>query len=495
MAASFPFIGPTYTTQSRRAGVERLVNLYVEVTESPGAPVKATYYGRPGLEVEATLPDAPGRGIFAQDGRYFAVAGGTFLEITYPASGVVATVRGAVANDGRPVTMCSNGANGHQVFVVSAGHGYIFDLVSSAFVEVTANFPPGAIQGGFLDGYFIAVWADHFQISARLDGLTWAADDVARPSISSDALVAMAINHRELWLFGERTTEVWYDAGADVAGIGSAFPFAPIPGVFLDWGIGNAPWSVTSFDGSVAWLGMNRAGARVVVRAEQYTPTRISTHAVEWALLQYPSCADVEASSYQEGGHTFLVLTSRANGATWVYDAAVPAPFAWAERSYWNQTTGQEEAIRARGSARYGGAHRVLDRDDGRLYRQALGLYTDAGVPIRASRRLPHVQDAGPMLAFGEFELGLEAGVGLTGDGAGGPLGFEPQLMLRWSDDGGFTWSSEHWTSAGRRGRYRDRAVWRRLGQGRNRVFEVVQTDPVKRAWLWATIDARPGLS
>lgn len=55
--------------------------------------------------------------------------------------------------------------------------------------------------------------------------------------------------------------------------------------------------------------------------------------------------------------------------------------------------------------------------------------------------------------------------------------------MLRWSDDGGHTWSNEHWTSMGAIGAYGYRALWRRLGMTnkiRDRVYEVSGSDPVK---------------
>jgi hypothetical protein len=61
--------------------------------------------------------------------------------------------------------------------------------------------------------------------------------------------------------------------------------------------------------------------------------------------------------------------------------------------------------------------------------------------------------------------------------------GDDPEAMLRWSDDGGHTWSNEHWTSMGRIGEYGFRAFWRRLGMTlklRDRVYEVSGTDPVK---------------
>lgn len=62
-------------------------------------------------------------------------------------------------------------------------------------------------------------------------------------------------------------------------------------------------------------------------------------------------------------------------------------------------------------------------------------------------------------------------------------VGVRPQAMLRWSDDGGHTWSNEHWASMGTIGSYGTRVFWRRLGMTtklRDRVYEISGTDPVK---------------
>jgi hypothetical protein len=63
-----------------------------------------------------------------------------------------------------------------------------------------------------------------------------------------------------------------------------------------------------------------------------------------------------------------------------------------------------------------------------------------------------------------------------------------PKAMLRWSNDGGSTWSSEHWVSIGQLGRYQNRAIWRRLGQARDRIFEVSISDPVKAVIVSANL-------
>jgi len=95
-----------------------------------------------------------------------------------------------------------------------------------------------------------------------------------------------------------------------------------------------------------------------------------------------------------------------------------------------------------------------------------------------------------------EFQIQFQPGVGLTGITQ--PLnnevvGANPQAMLRWSNDGGSTWSNEHWTSIGQIGQYKNRAIWRRLGWSRDRVFEVVVTDPINAVIISANLKAEQG--
>ena len=86
------------------------------------------------------------------------------------------------------------------------------------------------------------------------------------------------------------------------------------------------------------------------------------------------------------------------------------------------------------------------------------------------------------------LQLDMETGVGINiGQGS------DPQVMLRWSDDGGHTWSNEHWVSVGKIGEFYRRAIWRRLGMTlkiRDRVYEVSMTDPVKTAIMGAELFA-----
>jgi len=98
---------------------------------------------------------------------------------------------------------------------------------------------------------------------------------------------------------------------------------------------------------------------------------------------------------------------------------------------------------------------------------------------------------------FDELQLQFQPGVGLEGITTP-PLnqetiGANPQAMLRWSSDGGSTWSNEHWAEIGKVGKYKNRIIWRRLGWARDRIYEVVVTDPINAVIVSANLKASAG--
>jgi len=67
--------------------------------------------------------------------------------------------------------------------------------------------------------------------------------------------------------------------------------------------------------------------------------------------------------------------------------------------------------------------------------------------------------------------------------------------MLRWSDDCGETWSNQLTASMGKVGEYKKRVKFFRLGQARDRIFEISISDPVKRVITGANLEAKGGTS
>jgi hypothetical protein len=455
------FVGPAYRTASNYADAEDLINWYVEQLESPNAKSKLALYPAPGFELRATAPTAPGRGIFAENDRCFTVLGGRLYEVSSTFS---YTDRGVVPLDANPVTMTTNGQGGGELMVTSGNFVNILDLTTSTLTQVSGV---NALMGGMVDGYFLVLdtAASKLRISNLLDGLTWDPTQFAQRNTASDPWRALLVSNQRVYLFGERTSEVWYDAG------NFPFPFAPIQGGVIPYGI-MAPFSAKEYQGNPVWLTQNKDGDRMVVRATGYsTAERISTHALEFALRTYERVNDADAVVYQEDGHAFYAINFPTANATWVFDDEG----SWHRRGAWDPVRLQFNAWRPRGHAFAFGTHLVVDRLSGGLFAMsnAYGAEMNKG-PLRRVRRAPAVFAQGKVLRFPCLELALDTGIGLVaGQGA------NPLVSLRKSKDGGKTWGNERLRSAGRIGEYDHAVRWNRCGSGINTAFEISVSDPV----------------
>jgi hypothetical protein len=461
-----PFLGGSGAQRSVTINAERTVNLYPALTPDGKSPM--ALYGTPGLARFAEMAAGAGRGLHVAAGRLFAVVGGTLYEIQ---STGAATARGTLSSATAPVSLADNG---QQLVLVDGSNGYSLTLADNVFAGLSATEWSDATHVAFHDGYFVLNRraTGQFLVSS-LYGTDVDALDFATAEGAPDSLAALLVDHRELWLFGESSTEVWYNSGA------ADFPFARLDGAFLEVGC-VAPYSPAKADNAVFWLAQDRTGHGHVMRAQGYQPQIVSTRAVEHAIQGYGTIADARGYTYQQDGHSFYVLTFPSADRTWAYDAATQL---WHERMWWD---GAEHRHRGECYAFAFGRNLVLDHSNGLLYGLDLDVYTDDGATIRSIRRTQHQHAEGARLFWAQLQVDMESGVGLVSG-----QGSDPQAMLRWSDDGGHTWSSEHWRSMGRLGEYRTRAIWRRLGQSRDRVYELTVTDPVKRVVVdaWADVE------
>jgi len=235
-------------------------------------------------------------------------------------------------------------------------------------------------------------------------------------------------------------------------------------------------------------LGQALEAAALFTVLTGYTGQRISTHAVEYSIQKNLNMNDAVGYTYQQDGHAFYVLNFPTANITWVFDVATGA---WHERAGFDN--GVLTRHRGNNQCNFQGNTVIGDYETGAIYKYNLNVYADNNEPqkwLRSWRALPTGQNNLKRTAQHSLQLDCETGVGLN-DGQGS----DPAVMLRWSDDGGHTWSNEHWRSMGKIGQYGYRTIWRRLGMTekiRDRVYEVSGTDPVKIAIMGAELILSP---
>ena len=471
-----PILGSTYVARSVNAADARMVNLFPEIVPEGGK--EPAFLNRaPGLRKLAEVGYGPIRGLWQLGGYLYVVSGQTLYKVS---STYTATALGTIANTPNPVSISDNGT---QIFIAANPQGYIYNTNTNVFAQITDPDYPGAVTVGYLDGYFVFTEpnSQRFWVTSLLDGTSVDPLDFASAEGSPDGLVGLIITHREVWLFGTNSVEVWYDAGL------LDFPLQRVQGAFNEIGC-VAPYSIAKMDNGVFWLGQDARGQGMVYRSNGYTGTRISTHAVEWQIQQYGTLSDAIGYTYQQDGHSFYVLIFPTANTTWVFDVATGA---WAERAGWSN--GDWTRHRSNCQVFWNNMIVVGDYENGNVYAFDLENYSDNGGIqrwYRTWRALPTGQNNLKRSTQHTLQIDLESGTGLN-DGQGS----DPQVMLRWSDDGGHTWSNERWSGIGKIGEYYKRVFFRRLGMTlkiRDRVYELSGTDPVKIAIMGAELFVTP---
>lgn len=151
---------------------------------------------------------------------------------------------------------------------------------------------------------------------------------------------------------------------------------------------------------------------------------------------------------------------------------------------FWDTASASERAWRPCCHMYAFGKHLVGDRDSGVLYEMDVTSGLDADeAPIRRVRRPPALFDENRILRIAEFEVYLEAGLGLPG--AATVQGNDPQVMLRFSPNGK-RWGNTRTRSAGKQGEFDSGVIFSMVGSGRSPQVEVSVTDPIP----WRLIDA-----
>lgn len=485
------FCGPSYVARSSKAANDKSMNLYPDLIE-PGTGLSgARYYliGTPGLKEFANLGPRVAQGMYEANGRCFAVCGGRVFEVF--ADGTSVQIGSPLAGV-QPVSMANNP---FQLIIVN-GPGYIVNLkgpptlTQIPWSDATTGFTLASTVT-FQDSYFIVSVINapmaavnsvppstQFNISAPNDGLTWNALDFADKQGYSDQLQTALSTQKILWLIGSQTCEPWWN------NVNNNFPFQPIQGMLREHGTA-AYLSPAVVGDEIFWLAQDKRGTGYVISTQNVNAVRVSTYAVEFAIQQYIAnghiISDAVGSSYQEDGHLFYKLDFPSADATWCFDATTRL---WHERGFWDSHAFKYRKTLGRFQCYCFGKHLTLG-DDGIVYDQSLNHFDDNCAPIRRLRRAPHQSNENTNVRYAHLTLEMERGDVRQG--------LEPEMTLRYSNDGGKTYSYARSVPAGRVGEYNyPRVRWRMTGSGRDRVNEITSSAAMQHAWIAAYLDDDP---
>lgn len=424
-----------------------LQNLYAE-----GMPALAktplVLYGTPGTSLFSKVEGNHVLALPNLGELQYALTNSTLSKINY--DGTSERV-GDVYLDGH-VSWAENGT--HLVFV-DGKNGYSY--------TVDDGIQPLGGAGWYIsnsvtvqEGYFIFNQSntDHFFTSLQYS-VQFDPTEYASATTLSDHVTAVISDHKMLWVFGSKSIDFWYLSG------NADFVFSKMQGHSLERGV-LAPASIDKINNTVIFL----ADDGKVYAGVSTNPTVISNRAVEYHIA---SADATQASSYTytEEGHIFYLLTLPEINQTWVYDMSNGL---WHRRShyFWGRHHSSCYAYAF-------GKHLVGDAFVGKVHEMSLNIYRDDSEIIQRIADSTQLSFNRQRLTFHSIEIDMELGSSKSFG-----YGDNPQGMLQWSDDGGETYSNEHWKSLGKIGNYKHRLKFNQLGQSRQRTFRLTITDPIK---------------
>jgi hypothetical protein len=420
----------------------------------------------PGLSELCSLPFCTEiRGLLSWNGYLYCVAqrgsqsvlwrieeNGTYVEL-----GIITTSAYG------PVWMVNNST---QICVVDGVWGWVYNFVTGLWTQIADVDFPGASSVDYQDGYGIFSYPNSDQwFFSDLDNFTsFDALNYYSASSSPDNVVSVLCDHREPWIFKQSTHEIWRHVGGDNLSIENP-TFERNPGGMNPYGCGAAK-SPTRFDNTVAWL----SDQGQLLSAVGYNVNIITNEMFGRAIAGFTDFSDAIFFSYIDKDHQFLQMTFPLAGQTWVYDAKTKIfheKTSYIEEGGWGRH-------RANCYALLNNIHYVGDYRNGKIYKMSINYYDDNGEKIQRIVHTKEVDGGLKRISFPDFQIITESGVGLES-------GLDPQVMLDFSADGGKTWTSCGWQSAGKIGEYWQIPTWRHMGGGYKRMYRATMTDPV----LW----------
>jgi hypothetical protein len=456
-----PICGPSYQLADRKAAVQRSINLYVQQVGGPGEEPLFTLNRAPGL-TEKVDTGSTIRGAYATDTRRFIVSGLSLYERDADAT---LTLRGTLSVGGLDNYVAMKHGR-DQLVLVDGPNGYVFNMNTNVFGQITDPDWRGSNWVDEIDGYFVFAdpETDQFYISQIDDASSLDALDFSSADAQPDNIVTHRVLKRELYIFGTRSTEVWIDSA------GSDFPFARYNSTPIDIGCVGKRAVIRAAD-SLIFVGVTDRGQGIVYMMQGHQPQRISNRAIEGLLAQSTDLSEVSMWAYQVDGAEFVGINAPGLETTLVWDAAANQ---WHERA--ELVNGDLEPLRISDVNYFGGAHYATGGDTDYLIDKTVN--TIAGNAMIRERTWPHLKSvSAEPISFRSLEL-------LCTTGEGG------NVTLEVSNDGGYVYGPPLIRSLGAIGRRMQRVRWHFLGTSRDRVFRIRCTDDVEFNIHSATMDA-----
>jgi hypothetical protein len=479
-----PFLASKYNKPfAKDVSVQNCVNCYLEEVPDMSGNTELIALGRPGTKLYTTVGDGtnPIRGCFQHHGFGYVVSSDDVYMLEEDGTPVAL---GTLAGSANRVSIAAT--NDNIVFADGEGDPRNYKVSTDTFSTISdADLPNNIKHVIAANEYVMFIEPDSGSVfvSAAGDPTSITATHFFSAEANYDNLRSGTYNKGLVYLFGQVTTEIWYNDGGD-----QGAPFTPYSDNVLPFGIA-AEYAFATVLDNIFLLAQNEQGLIGIVQLSGGQYQIIQNRALIEEISGFVDYSTAYAWTRAENGHHFFCITfpnATANmGRTFCYDVTTGM---WSELRMLNLSTPigpLQDRFIASCSMLIGQQQIVGSWQSGKLYVLDTEVYQDFvndGTAREIQMELigPHLTNKGDFFSVTNIEVDVEGGVALEGD----QLGSDPQIGLQVSRDQGHTWSGTKWRSMGEVGTYLKHIRWGSVGGGKSMTFKIIISDPVPRIIL-----------
>jgi hypothetical protein len=282
-----------------------------------------------------------------------------------------------------------------EIAIVDGTRLYVYNYGDNTFQSPDLDFEPTYID--FQDTYFIASDNnDRWHLSGSNDGLSWNALDYQQLQTKADKLRAAVVLDRQLWIIGEKASEIWYDQGQQL------FPYVRDNSMSIDYGAVNRS-SISEGFGMLVWLARNEKSGVTIVSTTGSRPQKISTEGLDYHLNKLTSPEKSSGFLFQQDGHIFYLITFEVDDIGYLYD--------FNTKKWYYVTDENLGRYIAKGAALLNNKLYIISHNDSSLYEMSTDITTYDGKEVPRIRITPPFRspDNKPFL-LNKIDLQMEQG-------------------------------------------------------------------------------------
>ena len=343
--------GGSYQSRSKSLSNQRTVNFYPELQDNPSVKDQFVLQPTPGYDLFGSSSGSD-RGMLEHKGVLYKVSGITLYSVSV--LGVhtsLGTIQGSL-----PVIMRGFGDN--VVICTGEGKAYQYTSTVAEITDTDLEEPTwldaigGHVLFGGKDGRF---WVSASGDATDINGL-----DFATAEIDADELIRGYVFKEQVFLFGDKTTETWWQSG-----VGRP-PFDRVRGASITEGIAGR-MAISNNDQHLYWLGNSRR----VYQSGQVVSDIPMGNKIE----NYNTVSDAKIQCITWERQNFVLVTFPSEDKTWVYSESTGM---WFEMS----RSGADGRSPINSHAFVYGKNLVADYRNSNIYHLDINTLTEADNPL-----------------------------------------------------------------------------------------------------------------